>query len=243
MPAVPIQRAHGVNVQPSMVVDTNTSIEVSWKPNDIFPAIEDPNSFSVDVYVYAYDFNKGKWIRIHKQTNLPNSGQASFTLFYLPSDLRNILSAAIIHVTVGKVNSTSMNKDLIERIQMATIPFPHRIGIWSGLLFVTDANNRGQRLGNLKFELQCLKWRLNCRKRQDNINLGEVLPPCPPTLDRALLPNSGLEEMRFNSLLFSSNYHSQLMKLFHPGVSKCFVQAIVSRFVVISGFLSRYKYD
>ena len=230
MSTVPIQRAHGVNVQPSLMVDTSTSIEVSWKPNDIFSAIEDPNSFSVDVYVYAYNFNKRKWICIHKQTNLPNNGQASFTLFYLPSDLRNILSAAIIHVTVGKVNNTSMNKDLIKRIQMETIPFPYRIGIWSGLLF---ANGARQRFGRTPFRIQCVTWHKSCENRKDEINLREVLPPCPPTLDRAQLPNSGLEEMRFNSLLFSSNYHSLFMKLFHPGVSKCFVQPIVSRLIVV----------
>ena len=244
MSTVPIQRAHGVSVQPSLMVDPSASIEVSWKPDDIFPASDDVNSFSVDIYVYVYDFNKAKWIRIHKQPNLPNSGQTSLTLLSLPTDLRNILSSAIIHVTVGMVNSTSMNKDLIERIQIPMIPFPHRIGIWSGLLFATGAR---QIFGRIPFRIQCHTWHQNCKNRQDDINLKEVLPPCPPTLDRAQLPNSGLEEMRFNSLLFSSNYHSLLMKLFHPGVSKCFVQPIVSRFVVISEFLrcsvTRYNYS
>ena len=116
MPTVPIQRAHGVNVQPSLMVEPGRSIEISWKPNDIFPSIEDPkSSFMVDVYVYVY-INKKTWLAIHRQPNLPNSGQASFTLFYLPPDLNNIFSVAIIHVTIGKVNSTSINKELIKKI-------------------------------------------------------------------------------------------------------------------------------
>ena len=108
------------------------------------------------------------------------------------------------------------------------IPFPFRVGIWSGPLLVTDGNER-QRDEKSKFEQQCLEWRQNCNKQ---LNLREFLPPCPPTLDRAQLPNSGLEEMRFDSLLFTSTYHSQLMDLFHPGVFKCFVQAIVSRLII-----------
>lgn len=234
MPTVSIQRAHGVSVQPSLTIDTSTSIDISWNPNDIFPNIEDPDSFSVDIHAYAYDFSKSKWVKItiYKPKNLPNSGQASITLFSLPRNLRNILSAAIIHVTVGKAHSSSSNKDLIKKIhdQMETIPFPHRVGIWSGILFVTHGNKgRG---GKSKFEQQCLEWRQKCSKRRDSINLREVLPPCPPTLDRVRLPNSGLEEMRFDSSLFTSNnYHSQLIDLVHPGVSECFVQAIVPRCV------------
>ena len=223
-------------MQPSLIVELGRSIEVSWKPNDIFPTIEDPNSFMVEVYFYVNVINNKKriWLPIHKQPDIPNSGQASFTLFYLPNDLRNNLSSAIIHVTVGKVNDTSINKELIKKIQMQRrIPFPFRVGIWSGLLLVTDASDgRRQRDEKSKFETQCLNWRQNCRKQQDDVNLREFLLPCPPTLDRARLPNSGLEELRFDSFLFTTTYHSQLMDIFHPGVSKCFVQAIVSRFII-----------
>ena len=57
----------------------------------------------------------------------------------------------------------------------------------------------------------------------------ESLPPCPPSLDRAQLPHSGLEEERFESSLYITSYHSQWMNIFRPGPFVCYVQAIVQR--------------
>ena len=118
------------------------------------------------------------------------------------------------------------------------MPFPNRVGIWSGLLFASY-NQRGVPKGmaamirNNILDRECRQWRDDETERLPDIML-QLLPSCPPTLDRALLPNSGLEEQRFESSLYTTNYQSQWMDLFHPGVSKCFVQAIVTRFMNIT---------
>ena len=221
---VPIQRAHGVDVQPSLKVDTSTNIEIFWDPNDIFPDIEDPNSFSVDVFVYT--FKNKLWDKNSVYRDLPNNGQATIKLLPLAQHLRDVISPAVIHVSLGDVKGGSMNVELIRSISNANIPiFPQRVGIWSGVLFATQKNTRR---GDMNSE-SCTKW----EKRQVEINLQNTIP-CPPTIDRARLPNSGLEELQYESLFFTSNstYHSQLMDLFHSNVSKCFVQAIVSRYII-----------
>ena len=173
--------------------------------------------------VHVYDFKKNTWKENSKHPDLRNDGQATIRLITLPQDLRNDLTPAIIHVTVGNVNGGSTNAEVIQSIRNAFIPFPKRAGIWSGVLFATQTS-AGREDINLE---SCTKWQM----RQRGINLQNAIP-CPPTIDRARLPNSELEELRYESLLFTSTYHSQLMDLFHPNVSKCFVQAIVSRYII-----------
>ena len=209
-------------MQPSLQVDTSTKIDLVWNPNEIFPAIQDPDSFLVDVIVYVYDFKKNTWEENSKHRDLPNDGRATIRLIALPQDLRDVISPAIIHVTVGDVNGGSTNAEIIQSIHNANISFPRRVGIWSGVLFATQTKETQEDI-NLE---SCTKWQM----RQVEINLQNTIP-CPPTIDRAQLPNSGLEELRYESLIFTTTYHSQIMDLFHPGVSKCFVQAIVSRYI------------
>ena len=57
----------------------------------------------------------------------------------------------------------------------------------------------------------------------------DTLPPCPPTQDRAELPNSGLEVVNYRSAFYTTNYHMQWMETFHPDASTCFAQASVER--------------
>ena len=173
--------------------------------------------------LYVYDFKIRTWKENSKHRNLPNNGQATIGLLPLAQHLRDVISPAVIHVTLGDAKDGSTNAEIIRNIHNANIPFPRRVGIWSGVLFATQTS-AGREDINLE---SCTKWQM----RQRVINLQNTIP-CPPTIDRARLPNSGLEELRYESLLFTSTYHRHLMDLFHPGVSKCFVQAIVSRYII-----------
>ena len=173
--------------------------------------------------MHIYDFKTKTWKENSKHRDLPNDGQATIGLLPLAQHLRDVISPAIIHVTLGDAKDGSTNAEIMRSIRNANIPFPHRVGIWSGILFATQTSATQDDI-NLK---SCTKW----QKRQAGINLQSTIP-CPPTMDRARLPNSGLEELRYESLIFTSTYHSQMMDLFHPNVSKCFVQAIVSRYIM-----------
>ena len=209
-------------------------MEITWNPADVFSLVEDANSFMVDVYVHTYDYKQRKWELNSKNIDHPNNGYAVLRL----GPLKKVVLATCVHVTVGKVNSTSTNISgvvkLIESLHStASLPFPSRVGVWSGLLFSVHnerkaTDKRARKIRRELFNRLCSGWR---NRNKENIpdDVIESLPPCPPSLDRALLPNSGLEEERFESSLYTTSYHSQWMSTFHPGASECFVQAIVTR--------------
>ena len=60
-----------------------------------------------------------------------------------------------------------------------------------------------------KLKHPILTLSINYNRNKENIpeELIESLPPCSPSLDRAQLPNSGLEEERFESSLYTTSYN------------------------------------
>ena len=223
---VPILKAHGINIMSSLLLDSRTSIELTWDPADILPLAEDPTAFYIDVYVYSYNYVESKWMKKNVFRNHENSGQVTIGMVRFSDNIQ----ATCIHVTVGSlIQSTSNVRGLVEALNSADIAFPSRVGLWTGLLFSIE-NNR---------ELKDKEARAN-RDRQyndacdiwssgDSTPPVDMLPPCPPTQDRAELPNSGLELVNYRSSLYSTNYHKQWMQIFHPDAATCFAQASVVR--------------
>ena len=230
--AVPLLRSHGVDVKPPLIVDSRSQIGISWNPQDVLPTEDDPDTYKIDVYVYTYEYEKSIWTQKSVNHNLPNNGRAVLGQI----EFSGLMEVVAIHVTTGEVISTSDDLARVIALLSGRSPFPSRAGIWSGLLFsidnkreVTDeeaATSRNENLGKL-----CSKW----GDRQSRMPLPEVftpLPACPPTQDRAELPNSGLEEVKLDSVLYNTNYHTQWIETFNPGASKCFTQATVMRLVI-----------
>ena len=196
--------------------------------------MEDADSFMVDVYVHTYDYKQRKWELNSRSLDQPNNGHAVLRM----GPLRKVVLATCIHVAVGKVNKNSVDTNgavkLLESLHSTkSILFPSRVGIWSGLLFSvhnerTATKKRANRIRRDLFNRLCSGWRnRNLETIPDDII--QSLPPCPPSLDRAQLPNSGLEEERFESSLYTTSYHTQWMSTFHPRASICYVQATVTR--------------
>lgn len=188
----------------------------------------------VDIYVYTYE--DSNWELQSKSSNQPNSGHASVRM----GRLEKRVQATCIHVTVGQVNDASLEDDreLVESLHSITLPFPSRVGIWSGLLFSvhndrTANDKRAEEIRRGLFSRQCSQW---CNRKKEKIpnDVIKSLPPCPPTLDRAQLPNSGLEEENFESSLYTTSYHNQWMSTFHPEASVCYVQATVRRLAFVT---------
>ena len=232
---VPITRAHGVDVQPSILLQFGTDIQLSWDPKTILPMVMEYNSFMVDVYVYTYEKKTQEWIENVKHMGFPNTGQAQINLGLI-SDKKSVL-ATCIHVTVGKTTGSSLpnTQEFLEKFHMATVPFPNRAGLWSGLVFSTH-NTAGllpelarESLRN-KFLPKCSAWRMQ-KAEKISKDVIKSLPPCPPTLDRAQLPNSGLEEQRLDSVSYTTMYHDMWMSYFHNNTAKCFTQVIVTRLI------------
>ena len=218
---------------PSIVVDSRTNLELTWNPTTILPS-EDPNSFTVDITVYSYDYNSKRWDLQSRKTDIPNNGHTLFGVARFNKEIR----ASCIHIAVREFIQPSIDNSVQQVIKalssMSGLPFPSQVGIWSGLLF-TIRNERSlkekeaEMYRNMKYRQTCSVW----RTLEGPMPLDDVvdsLPACPPTQERARLPNSGLEEVNYESKLYSTHYHNQWMKLFNPDASKCFVQAIVTRY-------------
>ena len=224
---VSIFTGHAVRIQSSIMIESRTAIEVTWNPAAVFPLADNPNSFSVDVLVYAYVYPDMEWELQFTERNFENNGHAILK----PTPFReNKVRATCIHVAVGEYTRNDCLRDLLDSTD---IPFPSRAGIWSGLLFSIDTEieekeEKAREIRNKVFDEACSTWidQMSEMIQDDELN---SLPACPPTQDRARLPNSGLEEVIYESVLSNTNYHNQWMKVFHPEASRCFAQAIVTR--------------
>ena len=217
-------------------MDSRTDIEITWDPENVFPQVDTADTFMVDIYIYTYNYETSIWKRNSKKLNQSNNGHAELRMGPL---IKEVL-ATCIHVTVGQVEDSSSDNDrkLIESLHSTkSIPFPSRVGLWSGLFFsvfnsrtATVTDKEAKTIRRNIFNKKCSGWR---ERNKETIpeDVIKSLPPCPPSLDRAQLPNSGLEEESFESSLYSTSYHSQWMSTFHPGASVCYVQATVTRLV------------
>ena len=215
-------------------MDSRTDIEITWDPENVFPQVDTANTFMVDIYIYTYNYETSKWKLNSRKLNQTNNGHADLIM----GPLIKVVVATYIHVTVGQLDDSSFDDDrnLIESLHSTkSIPFPSRVGIWSGLFFSVH-NQKGARKTKANkirkelFNKKCSEW---CNRNKETIpdDVIKSLPPCPPSLDRAQLPNSALQEESFESSLYSTSYHSQWMSTFHPGASVCYVQATVTRLV------------
>jgi len=166
---------------------------------------------------------------------LPNNGQASVNLTSFQMFDKRIDFSTCIMVAVGEPNASipTNGEAVLENVKEA----PIQPGIWSGLLFSTWATihpnkQRNQRVLQTKFSQQCTLWHDEEEQilSQEDI---DSLPPCPPTVSQAQLPNSGLEEERKTSVLHSTDYHNRWMRYFHPNATKCYVQSGVRRYTTV----------
>ena len=231
---MPLLRAHGVNVSLPLLIDSRTHIEITWDPEDVLPLDDDPLAYTVDVHVYTYEYSQTSWRRRSSNKNLVNNGQAVLGRSIFSADVKVVC----IHVAAGASNSSSDNtSNIIESLNaLSDRPFPFQAGIWSGLLFSiknveTNDENIARAVRNFGLDGDCRKWDEQ-QSSLPNENVFANLPACPPTQDRAELPNSGLEEARYDSVLYDTDYHTQWMQTFHPGATVCFTQATVNRQVI-----------
>ena len=221
-----------MSVQPSILIDSGTDLKITWDPADVLPLTDNPDSFFVNVYVYAYDYCGKEWTLQHREDDIDNDGQVTLKKPLLFSGEN--LKATCIHVTVGSYKQTDESMNLTNTLHSnRKIPFPSRVGIWSGLLFSVEIDvgkddKTAKSLRDMAFTNFCSDWRDRMFEliKPDVI---ESLPACPPTEDRARLPNSGLEEVIYESIFTETNYHSQWISKFHPDAAVCFAQAIVTR--------------
>ena len=224
-------KAHGVDIKVSLLIDSRSHIEITWDPEDVLPLDDDPLAYTVDVHVYTYEYSQTSWRRRSSNNNLPNNGHAVLRQINFSANVKVVC----IHVAAGASTGSSDNTaNIIESLNALSYrPFPFQAGIWSGLLFsIINSRNldekRARDTRNFGLDRVCSKW-VEQQSRVPNDHVFANLPACPPTQNRAELPNCGLEEAKYDSMLYSTDYHTLWMQTFHPGARVCFTQATVNR--------------
>ena len=186
-------------------MNSRTNLNLTWAPATVLPSEDNPDSFTVDVTVYSYDYDGKEWVIRSRRKNLPNNGSTEFGM----SQFSDRVQATCIHITVGQFIQPSMDNSVQQVIKALSSlkkkPFPSRVGIWSSLLFsvVIDRDlNESEAIGqqNMQFRRKCSEW-CDMVGPMPLKNVVDKLPPCPPTQDRAQLPNSELEEVNYESKL------------------------------------------
>lgn len=208
---VSYNRGHKVqmsNCQSSVVKDScialgsgrnfglKNSITLQWD-SEILP-YENTAAYTVDIILYEVNTATNSLNVLRTlYSNVANSGAWNVTIPVrtVQSQTGRIRDAPAIAVVL----KVAANKPL------------QQAGVWTGIMFLAG------RSAALRHE--CRLWDIE----DDGMNDIRVLP-CPPMVNQARLPNSGLVEESYESIYGSTTYHQQFISTFHPGAQSCFRQ-------------------
>ena len=179
---------------------------MTWSPQFIIP-FEDPSTYTVDIVLHEYDVIGNIWKELETlATNVPNSGERSVTIMADNNHLSNIntvVCQVAIQITVGRAASNMGS-----------------IGIWSGRAYMALLSELRKR---------CEAW---CESQPANIGqeILDRLPPCPPTVQRAV-EDSRFQEETLSSRIYATMFDDQSRNFFHEGAASCFRQTTIIRYV------------
>ena len=165
--------------------------------------IENPDQYLVNICLVRLTTN-GHWVQVEELARgFPNTGQATVKIPSLVDGdqqlIQDIQSVAIqVRVGESQDDSGSQSQTLIQQLE-------DRAMLWIAPLFYSFNNN---------FRQKCLEW---WEMQPDNIgeDIISELRACPPLVQRARNPNSGLVEDSGISRLRSNSF-------FHRGTTTCF---------------------
>ena len=219
-PTASPDRGHAVDFDyPDLLFEPGISFNLSWSPQLIIP-FEDPNTYVVDIVLYEYDEMSNIWKEIETlAADVPNSGERSVTIIADNSCLSNHgVNAGVcqvaIQVAVGRATGDSSS------IAKRQVKFFEGIGLWSGIAYMALSSELRER---------CEAW-----SESQPANVGreilDRLPPCPPTVQRAV-EDSRFEEERLSSVIYVTMFDVQWRSFFHEGAASCFRQTAFVRYI------------
>lgn len=204
--AVPVVNAHEVAIRDEtadlgddLLLYEGKKIFIDW-PIDILKYRE-ASTYTVDVKIFEIDFGAFIFNEYTLATSVNNTGKLELPTPKLNASYIYDIAAIFFQISV---NPTHLS---------ASLP---RVAMWSELFLVLIN-------ASLNFRDQCLSWYTQEMEDTGERLLREVLP-CPPTEERARLPNSGFQAQDLVSQIRSTAYHEQSRKFFHPGAARCYVQ-------------------
>lgn len=202
----------------SLLLLAGSDLHLTWTPNSIFPALPS-TEYKIDALLYTYSVTEEEWKEQAFLVELvDNSGSLEVTL---PSVLQgtggtsNPIPIAIQLFASHLGATTELHEDVIQA--------DLRVGVWTSLFYYATAQ-----VHSLGF-LVCTPWHLNEPPDIDQTLLNRT-GACPPTEDRALLPNSGVRPERYISFFGNTLYEEQHMNFFHPRASSCYTQRASPRY-------------
>ena len=180
-------------------INPKDSVTLQWD-KEILP-YEEASSYTVDIILYEVNTATAS-LRVLKTlySNVPNSGAQTVTIpeRKVQTQRGRITDAPAIAVVLNVAAN------------IPTIPL-QQAGVWTGIIFLAG------RLDALRRE--CTAW---ISEDEGVVDTGVL--PCPPMVNQARLPNSGLIEESYESIYGSTTYHWQFISTFHPGAESCFRQ-------------------
>ena len=201
-------------------VDSDERLNITWNPQSLLPTM-DPSLYTVDITLYRFRLDSENQVQfsyfLHVMRDHANSGTALFTAPESNESGGDIHPIAI-RVSVGRASSSSPDASSVigrlgRSIEGDTLGV---VAQWTSTLYYLDSP---------RFSRLCNEWSMNQGR-----GVGEAvrnrLPPCPPRLDQAQAPNSGLSEDSGYWILKSNRF-------FHPGAATCFRQSTFDRFVCV----------
>lgn len=196
------------NCQSSVVTDScivlgsgrgvKDSVTLQWD-KEILPN-EEASSYTVDIILYEVNTATASLRVLQMYSNVANSGARAVTI-----------QQRTMQTQRGRITDLPATAVVFNvAANIPTIPL-QQAGVWTGIIFLAG-------------RLQMLRQECNAWIREDEGVVDTGVQPCPPMVNQARLPNSGLIEESYESIYGSTTYHGQFISTFHPGAESCFLQ-------------------
>ena len=189
-------------------MDPKTVVKLEWNPN-ILPYY-DPESYTVDILMYEIDEMSGSLSSPYGlKQDAGNTGSHEVEIPTLRTG--KVAVPVAIKVVESRTSSTRKKRNSAGDSQLA--------GVWSGVFVGSAAINTKE----FALRFACNSW---LKKEEEQIGpaLLKTVIPCPPRLEQARLPNSGLTEVNLTSVFGSSKYNRQYQLYLHSNTKICFQQ-------------------
>ena len=190
--------------QEALLIHPNTSLTISWDPISLVPThIENPDQYLVNICLVRFT-SDGHWVQVAELVRgYPNTGEATVSIPSLVDGnqllIQDIQPVAIqVRVGESQADPRFQSQTLIQQLE-------DKAKLWTAPLYYSLNNN---------FRQKCLDW---WEMQPENIgeDIISELRACPPLVQRARRPNSGLVEDSGISRLRSNSF-------FHRGTTTCF---------------------
>jgi len=217
--AVTAERGHQVDVLgDSIGVSMRTNVVLSWDVASVFPALN-ASDYTVDIELYEFDVTTRTWKeRGTLVTNTENDGRAVRTISMTTIPVNRQVAPIAVFVFVSHFPS---NFTGAHPLQQQLITARLKAGKWTAPLYYTS-----EQLA-FRGRLYCDSW-----SRGEPAGIGEQLlasvspVPCPPNVDQARLPGSGVMQERYTSFYGNTVYDTQWLNYFHPTAAVCYRERV-----------------